>query len=559
MFNNLGSDIQILDNSLTQIFDKSETWLMLEYYLQMTLRTSRVKLIQAWVVSALQTTHKFEKKNAGKLVLKTFIDTASLDAENTIQNICTRGFSISKKGLKLSFGNFNLPGFPLIPMNKANKENGTYELTSEKENINKQNKLLRQIKKQREKFYLSGERNIFEFFLCDVGVGLSLSVNESDLNLYNRDILPIEYDSIFIKTKKKYNKSNNSSNNNNSDYISLDDSLTIHYIKKKNNNELNEQDVNLALGGNIKPMYGVLPYYTYNHEYIIYDSSQILPKYLIQFECDPCIEEYYAVPLCEYCNNASSLYYCESDNVKLCEKCDAFIHSQNKLVKKHIRITLDEAQTELGECKIHLQNIANMFCTICHIPICDSCLPSHVHNNLLNNENNLININNDAIISLTMAYKAIIQQSKKPPKAIQQKKKKLNHLLNKIDQLYDQVSSDMKHVEQNMYTILENLVKQLYQVTDKKMSSVLSEEFELKRQYKDIIFMEKFLFYLESILPPADFMDAWFRHCQCRTEFQLNSNFLSKMHSIVFPDILIKGNINIVTEDTIEHEIEQAH
>ncbi|SBS84407.1 zinc finger protein, putative [Plasmodium ovale] len=574
----LGTDVNILDNNLVQIFRDSEEWLTLEYFLQMNVRTSRVKLVQAWHVSPIQLINNFEKRNSEKLVLKSFIDATSLDMDNNIQDVCTRGFSISKKGLKLSVGNFKLvlqlrtcvyrhiflhmyvhpmcdpaffcsiPGFPLISLNQSNMFSDPYELTYEQGETSKWKKSLKKIINHSQTVLLSGERGIFEFFLCDVGVGLSLSVSEKEVPTYNRDTLPIEYDSIFIKKKK--NKA-------------LDDSLTVHYKSKEGTDsgggeiggdENGCNEINLALGGDVMPSYGVLPYYTFHHEYIIYDSSQLLPRFLLQFECDPSGEEHFSLPLCDYCGNAPSLFYCESDEVKLCEKCDDIIHSQNKLVKKHIRKTLNEAQTNPGKCKVHLQNYVNMFCTVCHIPICNLCVTYHAHTDLSSENFFHLSSNRDTIISLNMAYKAIIHRSAKPSNFLKKKKKSLNELLNKIDKLHEQVMLNINNAEKNVYTILEDLVKQLHVTTDKKMCSVLSEEYELKRQFNEIMWNENFLFYLQTILPPADFMNAWLKHCQCREEIEKNSQTTEKVYSLIFPDMRIRGNINVVTEGAIEHE-----
>ncbi|SOV74420.1 zinc finger protein, putative [Plasmodium sp. gorilla clade G3] len=551
MSNPIGTDINILDNNLTQIFRDSDEWLTLEYFLQVNARTSRVKLVQAWHVSPVQVINKFQKKNSEKLVLKTFIDTSALDRDNTIQDICARGFCISSKGLKLSIGNFNIPGFPLTSLNKNKTFNKCNELTYENDPQNSRKKKLKKIIEHSQNSLLSGERGIFEFLLCDVGVGLSLSVNEKDVCTYNRDVLPIEYDSIFIKKQKEE---------------SLDDALTIHYKNKENenhkhNNEyhnVNNNEINLALGGDIMPTYGVLPYYTFHHEYVIYDNSQILPRYLIQFECDPNDDEHFSLPLCDYCSDAPSIFYCESDEVKLCEKCDTLIHSQNKIVKKHIRKALNEAQKIPGKCKKHMSNDINMFCTICHIPICNLCISNHVHTDLTTNQNFPYfkngNNNQDTIISLNMAYKAILHHSNNPSNFIKQKKKNLNDLLAKIDTLHEQVRINMNDAEKSVYTILEDLVKQLHIITDQKMCSVLSEEYELKRQFNEIIWNESFLYYLQTILPPADFMNAWLKHCQCREQIENNSKVVEELHSLIFPDMRIKGNINIVTESSMEHD-----
>ncbi|CAG9474916.1 zinc finger protein, putative [Plasmodium vivax] len=554
--NPLGTDTSILDNNLTQIFRDSEEWLTLEYLLQMNVRTSRVRLVQAWHLSPVHLINKFEKRNANKLVLKSFIDVSSLDMDNSIQDVCTRGFSVSRRGLRLSVGNFNIPGFPLTSLDAGRALVNPNELAGEPGATPKAKKTLRNILKHSETVLLSGERSVFEFFLCDVGVGLSLSVSEKDAEMYNRDTVPVEYDSLFIDKQK---------------VSALDDSLTIHYSERDeeqsggiskggtNREDQNSERINLALGGDTMASCGVLPHYTFHHEYIIFDNSQLLPRYLIQFECDPSGEEHFSLPLCDYCGNAPSVFFCESDEVKLCAKCDQMIHSQNKLVKKHIRKTLNEAQTISGKCKIHVQQRVSMFCTICHIPICNICVSSHSHMDLCGESFPWLSKKNDAIISLNLAYKAIIKHSAIPSNVVKEEKKKLNDVLKKVDKLYEQVRSNMKDAEKHVYTILEDVIKQLHETTDQKMCAVLSEEYELKRQFCEIAWNENFLYYLQTVLPPADFMNAWLKHCLVREEIERNSGHAERPHALVFPDMCIRGNINVATEESARHAGGKQH
>lgn len=543
----IGTDINILDSDLTQVLKDSEEWNILEYFLQMNTRTSRVKLIQAWHMSPTHIINKFEKKHSDKLVLKCFIDTVDLDMENSIQDVCRRGFTISKRGLKLSVGNFSIPGFPLMSMNKKNVGYDENELICESNELSLGKKGKKKILECAETFLLSGERRIFEFFLCDVGVGFSLAVNDNEIAAYTRDTLPMEYDSIFIKKKKDK---------------SLDDTLTIHYRNKEetgnsniNSTGDNSNEINLAFGGDMMASYGILPHYTFHHEYIIYDSSQLLPRYLLQFECNPNEEEHFAVPLCDYCQDAPSSLYCESDQVRLCETCDDVIHSQNKLVMKHTRRALNEAQKILGKCKVHPNTDATMFCTLCHVPVCIFCVSSHVHNNL--DDENILNLQKnttDTLISLNMAYKAILQYSDKSSQMVKEKKKKLKDLLDKTQNLYELVKLNIRDAEDNVYTILEDLIRQLHIMTEKKMCTVLSEEYELKRQFNEIVWNESFLNYLQTILPPADYMNAWLKHCKLREEIEKKSVVVEEMYSLIFPDMRIKGNINILTAGAIQHE-----
>lgn len=111
-----------------------------------------------------------------------------------------------------------------------------------------------------------GEKRVFDYFVCDVGwlfytlndflgVGKSLEVPDVVEAQRSRVSMPVEYDSYFLT---------------NSENLRLD-SLTVF----AGSNETENGSVELSSEAQSK---GVLPQNTFKHNYIIYDSSQVLTK-----------------------------------------------------------------------------------------------------------------------------------------------------------------------------------------------------------------------------------------------------------------------------------------
>ena len=76
--------------------------------------------------------------------------------------------------------------------------------------------------------------------------------------------------------------------------------------------------------------HGGRPAEAYRHKYIIADSGQVLPQYLVQFTFTPSANGD-ARP-CDVCEENLATLFCSSDNAYLCDDCDVETHSANKLV-----------------------------------------------------------------------------------------------------------------------------------------------------------------------------------------------------------------------------------
>ena len=74
----------------------------------------------------------------------------------------------------------------------------------------------------------------------------------------------------------------------------------------------------------------------YKYDYIVYDSPQVHPEYLIDFYFDETKETNLKIPNCdnEGCGEIATLF-CINDKVNLCGKCNEEIHERGGLIAKH--------------------------------------------------------------------------------------------------------------------------------------------------------------------------------------------------------------------------------
>ncbi|CDJ41337.1 Zinc finger and GTP binding domains, related [Eimeria tenella] len=456
------------------VIKDSDEWSFIEYMLQLTTRTSRVKLLQVWHVASPHVMNLFERRTAKRLVVYSFVDASLLDEENTIQDVARRGFKIGPRGMKFVLGNFSLQGIPLLRGDSA-KATDPFTLTSpelkgsvEEQQRHDRSDFMEAAKSQ----LLSGERRVFEFFLCKVGVGHSVVMSDEKEASGERTTLPPEYDSAYLQ---------------NGDAAPTE-TLTVFF---------DDVDQNLTRGSSrnrkteatrqlnkpiTKATAGVLPRHTFRQEYVVYDSSQVVPNYLVLFEVNPMEPELFAVPLCDTCQEFPASVWCPADMAKLCDACDERLHSHNKLVSRHIRVPLNEMPKPSGRCKQHAGETYEAFCTMCHAPVCRLCRPNHIHADVTGGLAARDPEGACTLIPLSIAYSGILERGRQPHLILEKRRKELRGRLEALQSLIDGARCNCRSVEQRCYCILEETMNQLRSCTEDKMGIVLCQQFELQRQ-----------------------------------------------------------------------------
>jgi hypothetical protein len=78
----------------------------------------------------------------------------------------------------------------------------------------------------------------------------------------------------------------------------------------------------------------------YYHEYILNNTLQVLPQYLVRFTFSAADAHGPAVGLCALCEQHPAVVVCRNCEAQICAHCDQEVHSANKLVRRHKRTPL---------------------------------------------------------------------------------------------------------------------------------------------------------------------------------------------------------------------------
>ncbi|XP_055388820.1 uncharacterized protein LOC129617774 [Condylostylus longicornis] len=320
---------------------------ILEQYLMLCVRSSRVKVVRAYHIESRLHAGLRQHRASGKQRILCWIDANNLDENNRLQDILRRGFVVPSCGMTFPFGALVLPGLPLL--------------------------LSHGDVKQMQDVFPVGERRLFQFILCQVVVGLAIPESRSNT-------LQNQFDSI---VRSRFSPSTSKQKGLSNGSLSCDGRLryTMHFPR----------------GGPMvgdSATVGVVPVLTIAESYTVFDSSQLSPLYVVQVESNPCSIEKFAIPLCDNCVDLPAALWCGVDKAKLCGDCDDRLHAASQLAARHSRFplhhvsftrcsldffVLTQRPRRSGKCMSHPNEEPTLFCCICRIPACRLCGPSHAH------------------------------------------------------------------------------------------------------------------------------------------------------------------------------------
>lgn len=346
-------------------------------------------------------------------------------------------------------------------------------------------------------YNMSGSRKrAFEFVLCRIAVGRSYVIDAEALET-TRAAIPEGYDSLYL-------------------HRADDDGAD-----------------------------GVL----YHHEYLLLDPAQVLPLNSVTFEHDPDADAAAAVQLCEVCNEAQAVLYCQQDDARLCEECDAEIHSANKLVQRHRRMALDAAPSSFGECGFHPGNEVQYFCPACAMPVCVHCkmIGSHSQGEAASHR----------LVTVTDAYAAALDAANSDDPVLGSRRSRILSSLTSVDSTLRAVNANAAAAEERIYQIMQDALFQLQSHTQAKLALLLGEELELRRQLGEIEWMETFLAYQKTVLKPTAFLASWNKHTGVRTLLGAAESAAARPPLDVLADLQVAGSVSVLA--TRQAAVATAH
>ncbi|KAL0213656.1 hypothetical protein P9112_005840 [Eukaryota sp. TZLM1-RC] len=247
-------------------------------------------------------------------------------------------------------------------------------------------------------------------------------------------------------------------------------------------------------------------------EYLIPDSDQVLPCYLVQFDFDPSNVGRAPELVCDVCEQRPAVVFCHHDDARLCGSCDQQVHSANKIVSRHHRVPVSEQPQGFGSCLKHEDMALEFFCPVCFIPICVHCkmIGSHSSGECAGHK----------LIPISEAYKKAVDSCKSADlPVLDNRKQTIRSQLRSLEERRREVEANTRSVEENVYSIMQQLLDNLKTLSDAKYLSIVSEALELRRQLVEVESSEMFIKQAQSYLPPTEFLKAFASHKQLREEF----------------------------------------
>ena len=276
-------------------------------------------------------------------------------SDESASTIARRGFEIEPEGKSFSVSSPN----PCLFENRVLVGDKDDEEEEEKEGkittLNSENE----------------DPNIVTAFLCAVDVGKSIPVSRSKDRAIDSLERPSESDSIHVCRKSLAELSDAFGN--------VVKSTSIQNCNKDSSSqEVIEGD--------------------YDHTYVVYEPTQILPLYMVRFRLEPKQDSKITV-ICMNCEMKPAVMHCPQCNTKLCLECDTTHHGQ-KLLRGHKRYRIvsdgmmsgNQMMMESGNrekgfssvtirsmCPKHPKQPVEFFDPILHVPVCIHCKMTGSH------------------------------------------------------------------------------------------------------------------------------------------------------------------------------------
>lgn len=278
----------------------------------------------------------------------------------------------------------------------------------------------------------------------------------------------------------------------------------------------------------------------YFREYILNDESRVYPAFVVNCMFDIEADRIKSVPTCEGCHSVAAVYHCIQDNAKLCERCDSEVHSRNAILLKHTRVPLNEMQTTIGltMCREHPTIPVQWFDPVAHIPVCIQCKMSGSHSTGEFANHDLVNIGD--------AFQSSMEDLARERQIVDERRKTIGAQLSSIDRRMSAVNANHEKCQEQIYEIVQRAVQILHEETQSKLSALLSDEFELRRQLEFYSWMESFLNYQKASINPIEFLQAYKNHSGVLA--QAPSEIVDGAAG-VRPDIRVVGRIEVALDD----------
>jgi ribosomal protein L37AE/L43A len=272
--------------------------------------------------------------------------------------------------------------------------------------------------------------------------------------------------------------------------------------------------------------------------YYIKNTAKVLPRYLIQYEFDAKREkESRQKPICEDCEKEPAVVYCEADKAYLCKTCDFNLH-KTKITRTHVRTPIGQGVDVFGNCKHHPTRPIQYFCLQCHEPICIDCTIMGTHSK--------VDPGKHTLVSVEEYFRTVTEESKLANPQLEERKIVINEQIGNIQSRADAVVEMGKQITAKIDEICSKAKQECNQIIEKKLTVLVGDENELRRQIGEMEKLEEFLKYQQE----GDSM-------QCVYMWHLHQMYREKLSDFKFFRQEIDVQLDAKVDGTISVMIDQ--
>lgn len=275
-----------------------------------------------------------------------------------------------------------------------------------------------------------------------------------------------------------------------------------------------------------------------SYEYIIKESAQILPTFVVTCQYDPEAEgKSRQKVLCENCESCPATIFCQADSANLCDNCDRQMHN-TKLLARHPRVPLENGPQTFSYCRSHHDKIVEFFCPTCSKPVCVHCkmIGNHASGEASKHK----------LITVAEAFRSVSESASAADPLLAARKANIRAQITSIADRAKQVESNSQDIQVQLEALFQKTLADLQAITKKKLNILKGDTIELYRQLSEIGQLEHFLQYQQTGGNATQFILDWAHHQRLKSEQHTFSFFRQSID--VLPDIKINGTIQVHVE-----------
>lgn len=239
-------------------------------------------------------------------------------------------------------------------------------------------------------------------------------------------------------------------------------------------------------------------------EYIVFNSAQIKTCEFIRFHGGESLEQLKEEgDICDQCGQAPATIWCENDNAKFCDNCDAEAHKSH-IAARHRRMTLAEARALMEYCPFHKDTRVEYYCTECQMPVCIQCkmIGSHSKGPAASHP----------LIPIKQAYAEALEAASKEDPIFAKRRNEIKNKSEFADKRLEAILQNERDVEQEIMRLANAAIERAKQLAGEKMLIVRSAKTELARKNKELDILAKFIDVQKKYAGPLAFLSAFDRH-----------------------------------------------